>query len=530
MEAIAATSGNGLKPMLTMLVEDLGQAGPGQAAPTPSQQERAAAALNCLARWSLVLELPLPIVVGCGGGAETAEGGAMQAMVDEAVMGLVGLLSRALGVDGGAGGGPVRGLVEAVADFLEAAANAGRLTTKKKTGWDGNAAIPTIATASAGVVQRALAAHAHVAAGGANGAAAAHQPLQPLQFGASGQDAEDEAAATATAACRCLAHVALLDRSWTCTGSAEAVTLLQGLVAGTGARPVAAATACVEVWAKIDPGNRRAVAEPEGVMGGALHRELLPVLLQRAVDSLEAASAEEDDEPDEDEVEEQEKFREQVLAEGLRTCYEVLRGAYLQALVPAIMQDASAPHAEAALFATRVVALDAGRRACLKTGSPTAKNAICRACNMSMETLELDIAATDAALHSIAVECVGAGGPAPRPWFNTRGAVVASMRLMGLMAKWYTAHLTGAGAGAAAAVAAADAAATEARATLLTRAALRALEGLSVPAASNFAAECVRNLCSRSGGAFAEPGTLQQILATLERAHEASAGGELSAC
>ena len=74
-----------------------------------------------------------------------------------------------------------------------------------------------------------------------------------------------------------------------------------------------------------------------------------------------------------------------MLAEGLKTCYEVLRGAYLQALVPALTQDASSTHAEAALFATRVVALDAGRRACLKTGSPTAKNAICRACSMTME-------------------------------------------------------------------------------------------------------------------------------------------------
>ena len=142
---------------------------------------------------------------------------------------LVGLLSHALGAEGGAGGGPVRGLVEAVADFLEAAANAGRLTAKKKTGWDGNAAIPSLATATAIVVQRALAAHAHVASvgDGVEGGVAAHQPLQQLQLGANGQDAEDEAAATATAACRCLAHVALLDRSWTCAGSAEAVTLLQ---------------------------------------------------------------------------------------------------------------------------------------------------------------------------------------------------------------------------------------------------------------------------------------------------------------
>ena len=94
------------------------------------------------------------------------------------------------------------------------------------------------------------------------------------------------------------------------------MTLLQALVAGSGARPVAAATACVEVGSKVDPGNRRAVAEPEGVMGGALHRELLPVLLQRAVESLEVAGTgadgEEDEDVDEDEVEEQEKFREQV--------------------------------------------------------------------------------------------------------------------------------------------------------------------------------------------------------------------------
>ena len=51
-------------------------------------------------------------------------------------------------------------------------------------------------------------------------------------------------------------------------------------------------------------------------------------------------------------------------------------------------------------------------------------------------------------MASFARECVGAGSPAPRPWFNTRGAVVASTRLMGLMAKWFTAHLTNTGAAA----------------------------------------------------------------------------------